>query len=83
MHYVYIVKCSDDTLYTGYTNNLENRLEVHNEGSGAKYTRGRLPVTLCYYEEYESKSDALKREYRIKSYTRKAKLKLIGGSKIE
>ena len=78
MHYVYIVKCSDETLYTGYTNDLENRIQVHNEGNGAKYTRGRLPVTLCYSEEYESKSDAMKREYRIKRYTRKAKLNLIG-----
>lgn len=78
MHYIYIVRCSDDTLYTGYTDDLEKRLKKHNEGNGAKYTRGRLPVTLCYYEVFDNKSDAMKREYRIKQLKRKDKLKLIG-----
>lgn len=76
-HYVYILKCSDETLYTGYTNNLAKRLKVHADGKGAKYTRARLPVSLQYIEEHDSKSSALKREYEIKQLTRKNKLKLI------
>lgn len=78
MYYVYIVKCSDNTLYTGYTNQISDRIKKHNKGIGAKYTRGRTPVSLCYYEEFEDKNDALKREYRIKQLTRKKKLELIG-----
>lgn len=77
MHYVYILSCSDKTLYTGYTVNLERRLKVHNKGRGAKYTRGRLPVKLIYYEEYDNKSTALKREHEIKKLNRNDKLKLI------
>lgn len=77
MYYIYILKCSDNTLYTGFTNNLENRIKVHNSGKGAKYTRYRLPVQLVYYEEFETKSDALKREHQIKKFSRKAKLELI------
>ena len=77
MFYVYILKCSDNTLYTGFTVNLENRINTHNEGLGAKYTRGRTPVKLVYQEEYASKSEALKREYTIKQFTREKKLKLI------
>lgn len=77
MFYVYIVKCKDNTLYTGYTVDLEERIKTHNQGLGAKYTRGRLPVELLYYEELNSKSEALKREYYIKSLNRKQKLKLI------
>ncbi len=80
MHYVYIVKCSDDTLYTGYTIDIEKRIKTHNKGNGAKYTRGRLPVKLCFYEEYDNKSEAIKREYRIKHLSRKKKLDLIGGN---
>lgn len=76
MHYVYILKCSDNTLYTGYTNNLENRINTHNSKKGAKYTRGRTPVKLIYFEEYMDKSEALKREYRIKQLSREQKLKL-------
>ena len=53
MYYIYVLRCSDGTLYTGYTNNLENRLELHNKGKGAKYTRGRTPVELIYFEEFE------------------------------
>lgn len=79
MYYVYIVKCSDNTLYTGITNSLEHRIETHNKGKGAKYTRGRLPVTLCYYEEFDNKGDALKRECSIKKLTRKNKFKLMKG----
>ena len=58
MHYVYIVKCSDKTYYTGYTNDLEKRLFAHNAGKGAKYTRNRTPVEIVYFEEYEDKSEA-------------------------
>ena len=79
MHYAYIVKCSDGTYYTGYTNDLEKRLLAHNAGKGAKYTRNRLPVEMVYYEEYEEKSEAMKREYAIKRLTRKQKEKLISG----
>lgn len=75
--YVYIVECSDNTLYTGWTKNIESRIRVHNSGIGAKYTRGRLPVSLVYWEECESKSQALVREAAIKKLTKKQKLKLI------
>jgi putative endonuclease len=76
-NYTYILKCADDTLYCGWTNDLEKRLKAHNEGKGAKYTRSRLPVTLAYYEEYETSIEAQKREYQIKRLSRKEKLKLI------
>lgn len=77
MYYVYIIECKDNTLYTGYTNNLEKRLEKHNQGKASKYTRGRTPVRLVYYEEYTDKGNALKRECYIKSLPRKKKLNLI------
>ena len=77
MHYVYIAKCSDGTYYTGYTNDLEKRLLAHNAGKGAKYTRNRIPVEIVYFEEYEDKSEAMKREYAIKQLTREQKEKLI------
>ncbi|MFO7887077.1 MAG: GIY-YIG nuclease family protein [Eubacteriales bacterium] len=77
MYYVYILKCEDNTLYTGYTNNIENRIQTHNSGKGAKYTRGRLPVELQYYEEFEEKGQALKREHEIKKLSRLEKVKLI------
>ncbi|WP_040213877.1 GIY-YIG nuclease family protein [Clostridium polynesiense] len=77
MCYVYILQCSDDTLYTGWTNNLEKRLETHSKGKGAKYTRCRLPVKLVYFESHEDKISAQKREYAIKKLTREQKLKLI------
>lgn len=80
MNYVYILKCIDGTLYTGYTNNLEKRINDHNSGKGAKYTRGRIPVELIYFEEYISKSEAMKREYRIKKMDRDSKLKLVSKS---
>lgn len=76
-HYVYILECIDSTLYTGYTNNLDKRVKKHNDGKGAKYTRGRGPVILRYYEIYDTKSLALKREYNIKKLTRKKKLEMI------
>ena len=77
MNYVYILKCADDTLYTGWTNNLEKRILTHNKGKGAKYTRARLPVELVYSEEFIDKIDAQKREYAIKKLKRSEKLKLI------
>ena len=77
MNYTYIVECSDGTLYTGWTNNLEKRIVMHNSGKGAKYTKTRLPVVLRYYEEFETKEEAMSREYRIKQLSRKEKLELI------
>ncbi|MGW9857101.1 putative endonuclease [Staphylococcus hominis] len=77
-HFVYIVRCSDNSLYTGYTNNIEERINKHNAGKGAKYTKIRRPVVLVYQEMYETKSEALRREYEIKTFTRQRKLKLIG-----
>jgi putative endonuclease len=76
MNYTYILECKDGTLYTGWTNNLEKRLKDHNEGKGAKYTKARRPVSLVYYEEFESKEEAMKREYAIKQMSRSEKLKL-------
>ncbi len=76
MWFVYILLCADDTLYTGITNNLERRIEQHNEGKGAKYTRGRGPVTLVRSFECASKSEALKLEYKIKQLPREEKLKV-------
>ena len=76
-NYVYLLKCADDTLYCGWTNDLDKRIKTHNEGKGAKYTRSRLPVSLAYYEEFETATEAQKREYEIKHMTRQQKLKLI------
>lgn len=75
--FVYILKCSDNSLYTGYTNDLEHRLKMHNSGKGAKYTRGRTPVKMVYFEELPDKSSALKREAAIKKLNKTNKLKLI------
>lgn len=78
MCYTYILKCSDGTYYTGWTNDLDKRLKAHNGGkSGAKYTRNRRPVTLVYYEEFYDKQEAMRREYAIKQLTRKEKEALI------
>lgn len=76
-HYVYLVECRDKTFYIGYTVDLENRIKVHNQGNGAKYTRGRRPVKLLYHEEFQDKSNALRREIALKKLTRKQKEKLI------
>ena len=76
LFYTYIVECNDKTLYTGYTTDVEARIKTHNSGKGAKYTRSRLPVKLVYFEEHETKSEAMSREYAIKM-TRANKLKLI------
>ncbi|EGC73958.1 hypothetical protein HMPREF0490_02465 [Lachnospiraceae bacterium 6_1_37FAA] len=77
MNYTYIVKCSDGTFYTGWTNDLTRRMEAHNQGRGAKYTKARRPVTLIYYETFETKEEAMKREYAIKRLSRKEKEELI------
>lgn len=77
VHFVYLLRCVDDSLYCGYTNNLTKRVETHNRGKGAKYTRRRTPVTLVYSEEFKTKSEALKREHQIKKLSRKEKLALI------
>ena len=79
-NYTYILKCSDDTLYCGWTNDLEKRLETHNAGKGAKYTRARLPVKLVYYEEFETKEEAMSREVKIKKLSRQEKLRLINST---
>ena len=76
-YYVYIVNCNDNTFYCGYSNNVEKRVDVHNKSLGAKYTKTRLPVKLIYTECFDSKSEAMKREYQIKQLTRQQKLKLI------
>ena len=76
-HYVYIVECKDRTYYTGYTTDIKRRVKEHNQGIGAKYTRGRTPVKLIYFEQKNTKSKAMKREYEIKQLTRKEKEGLI------
>ena len=76
-HYVYILKCADDTFYTGWTTDVQKRLIVHNSGKGAKYTRARLPVELIYTEEFDDKIEAQKREYAIKQLTREQKEALL------
>lgn len=73
----YILKCNDNSLYTGWTNDITHRLKMHNEGKGAKYTRGRGLVELVYLEEFETKQEAMSREAKIKRLTRKEKLLLI------
>ncbi|MGN9059390.1 GIY-YIG nuclease family protein [Mediterraneibacter faecis] len=83
MNYTYMLKCSDGTLYTGWTNDLEKRVEAHNSGKGAKYTKARRPVELAYYEEFETKEQAMKREYAIKQLGRKEKQKLIADKKVK
>lgn len=77
MNYTYILRCSDGTFYTGWTNHLDERVRAHNEGRGAKYTRGRGPVELVYYECLETKEEALRREYAIKQMSRMEKIRLI------
>lgn len=80
MYYVYLLRCADGTLYTGFTNDLARRLAAHNAGRGAKYTRGRRPVELVYWESFSNKSSALRREYAIKQLPRRQKLALIQSS---
>ena len=76
--FVYILECADGTLYTGSTNDLRKRLEAHNSGTGAKYTKTRLPVKLVYHEEFDDKREAMKREWYIKhKLSRKQKMELV------
>lgn len=77
MWYLYILRCGDDTLYTGITNDISARLKAHASGKGAKYTRGRGPLELVYQEQQESYSAALKREHQVKQLTRAQKLHMI------
>lgn len=79
-NYTYILKCSDGSYYTGWTNNLENRINIHNAGRGSKFTRARLPVELVYYEQFASKNAAMSRECQIKKMSRKEKEILIYGN---
>ena len=78
MNYTYILECSDGTFYCGWTNDLEKRVKTHNEGKGGKYTRARVPVKLVYFEEHETKEEAMSREWHIKRLSRKEKEQLIG-----
>ena len=80
MHHVYIVRCADGTLYTGYAIDPLEREKVHNTGRGARYTASRLPVALIYSECFDSKSDALKREHALKRLTRRQKDALIAST---
>lgn len=79
--YTYLLKCSDGTYYCGWTDSLEKRLKAHNSGKGSKYTRARLPVELVYYEEFETKQEAMSREWHIKRLSRSEKGKLIKSAK--
>lgn len=83
MHYVYMLQCSDGTLYTGWTTDLEKRLATHNSGKGAKYTRSRRPVILVYSESYLTKEEALRREAAVKKLPRAKKERLIKGDNHE
>ena len=76
-NYTYILRCSDGTFYTGWTNDLEKRLKAHNDGTASKYTRARRPVELAYFEVFETKQEAMSREYAIKHISREEKQKLI------
>jgi len=77
MNYTYIVKCSDGSLYTGWTNDIEKRIAAHNAGKGAKYTKPRRPVELVYLEKFETKEEAMSREFAIKRLKRGEKEELI------
>jgi len=83
MNYTYLLECADKTLYCGWTNDLKKRVETHNAGRGAKYTKSRRPVTLVYYEEFKTKEEAMKREAAIKRLPRKAKAALVRETGIE
>jgi predicted GIY-YIG superfamily endonuclease len=76
--FVYMLECADGSLYTGIARDLDARVRIHNDGTGAKYTRGRLPVKLIYSETTDSRSSALRREHEIKQLPRQSKLALSG-----
>jgi len=77
VNYAYILRCGDGSLYTGWTNDLEKRLAAHSSGKGGRYTRSRLPVELVYHEVFETKEEAMSREWHIKKLSREEKLRLI------
>ncbi|MEF8974531.1 MAG: GIY-YIG nuclease family protein [Haloarcula sp.] len=82
-YHVYVLRCSDNTFYTGYTTDVERRVREHDAGDGAKYTRGRTPVELVHVEPFDSQSEAMSREYEIKQYTRAEKERLVESSDAE
>ena len=82
MNYTYLVRCADGTLYCGWTNHLEERIKAHNAGKGAKYTKGRRPVELVYYETFATKQEAMKREAEVKRLNREGKIELIHSQKL-
>jgi putative endonuclease len=79
-HFVYVVRCADGTLYTGYTTDVQRRVAEHDAGEGAKYTRGRTPVELVHVESYDSRGEAMSREHEIKQYSRTRKQELLADS---
>ncbi|MCI8597850.1 MAG: GIY-YIG nuclease family protein [Lachnospiraceae bacterium] len=81
-NYTYILRCGDSSLYTGWTNNLKKRLAEHSLGKGAKYTRAHLPVLLVYYETFDTKEEAMRREAAIKRLSRPEKERLIASKSI-
>ncbi|WP_049942762.1 MULTISPECIES: GIY-YIG nuclease family protein [Haloarcula] len=82
-YHVYVLRCSDNTFYTGYTTDVERRVREHDAGDGAKYTRGRTPVELIHVEPFDSQSEAMSREYEIKQYSRAQKERLVESSDAE
>lgn len=82
MYFLYILKCSDGSFYTGITNDLEKRMNVHKSGKGSKYVRAHSPFKIIYTEEFESKSEALKREIEIKNLKRSDKIQLINSKQL-
>lgn len=76
-YFTYIALCADNTLYTGYTNDIQSREDTHNQGKGAKYTKARLPIKIVHVEEFQTRSQAMKREYVIKQLSKSQKQKLI------
>lgn len=83
MYYVYMLRCRDQSLYTGITNNLKRRLSLHSNGKASRYTRARLPVELVYLEECDDKSAALKREHKMKSMKKQEKEQLVLNCQLE
>lgn len=82
-HYVYILQCADGTFYTGYSTDPQRRAREHNDGNGAKYTRGRTPVNLVHTEEFNTQSEALEREYEIKQMDRQEKATVMKRSSLQ
>lgn len=77
-HFVYVLECADGSYYTGYTTDVERRVAEHDDGDGAKYTRGRTPVELLHSESFDSRSAAMRREHEIKTFSRSEKARLVG-----